>query len=737
MLERFLYQDADERERLVALALRLRTTYAAALALMVVSVGFGIPVFGAVAAIPLVVAIAIHLVLAPGLPRARRPERRIVASAAAGIVATLACIWLADGPKEYLFAAPAIPMLGLAGVSTRRASIAAAVLTCLGLVLVGLGSYGDQVRAMPPIVILPMVLIIVTVLGSMASRSAEDVDRDTAVVDPLTGLLNRGALQARSAELQLHAEASADRVGMIVADIDDFSRVNEARGRAAGDAILVEVASRLRAEVGNAGAVFRFGGEEFVVLLQSASLGTAVEWAKRLREALCFAPIDGVDITASFGVAVSDPEAGFEYRSLYAQADAALYRAKTSGRDRVCSADDTHRSFAPVMPDHARPAVRRATDVEPAAAAQMPPGDAGSWDAHLRSDGDGNWLVADSLERAHAVDLLGRSARASTVNSVITLIGLVASAFWLGWWMLIPPVVAGVGWRVCTTRIAGAKRPEYVALAGLITMVLAGAAAIVLAGPVSVFALPLGALVVFGGCAGFNRAGAAVIALVAVVATLTAGLVIDASTVASTPFVIVFPLTLIAAYALLGEATGRLAREHRASAITDALTGSLNRAALDARIPQLVQHAATSGAPTTIAVVDVDHLGRLNGEHGRQVGDHLLSQVSARLRGTLRAFDSVYRVDRKTFVVVLTDTAATDARTIAERARLAVGRTPMDDIAVTVSIGVATAPAGEPLDYDRVFFTASTRLAAAKAAGRNCTVDADERPESSLRLMAA
>ncbi|MDO9353222.1 MAG: GGDEF domain-containing protein, partial [Solirubrobacteraceae bacterium] len=426
MVDRFLYRDAAERERLIALTLRLRLAFGLAVALMLVPLIVGIPTFGPVATVPLVVGALIYAVLDLGLPNARHPERRVVTSATTGVLATLAMIALADGPKEYLFVAPVVPMLGLAAVANRRVSVTAALLTVAGLVAVALITYGDQVRETPPILILPVVLLLVTVFGSMASRSSEDIDRETAVVDPLTGLLNRVALQARATELQLQAATSPDRVGMIVLDLDHMSRINAEYGRIVGDAVLVEVSGRLRAEVGNAGAVFRFGGEEFVVLLQSATPGTAVEWAKRLREAICFAPVEGVDVTASLGVAVSGSGAGFAYRSLFVEADAALYRAKTLGRDRVCSAVDAYDDPALDDSSAGRPIVRRATDVAPA---EVLPGPAvaeqGSWDARLRGTAEGNWLIADGVERAHAVDLLRRSRKASSINSAITLGGLI------------------------------------------------------------------------------------------------------------------------------------------------------------------------------------------------------------------------------------------------------------------------------------------------------------------------
>jgi diguanylate cyclase (GGDEF)-like protein len=624
----------------------------------------------------------------------------------------------------------------MAPIFSRRVSVTAALLTCVGIAVVGFGSYGEQVRAMPPMLILPMILLLVTVLGSIASRNAEDVNRGTAVVDPLTGLLNRVALQTRATELQLHAAASPDRVGLIVVDIDHFKQVNDVHGHAAGDAVLVEVAARLRHELGTAGAVFRFGGEEFVVLLQSTNVSTAAGWAERLRYAIRKAPIDGIDVTASFGVAVTREGQGFEYRDLFVEADAGLYLAKSRGRDRVCAAADVESGAAPAGRPEVLGAVRRTTDVRPAA-----PDPAGNpadeaWSVRLGGRDEGNWLVADAIERAHVVDLLERSAKDSDINGMISFLGLALCGFWLEWWLLIPSVVTGLFWKVCTTRIPKVRRPEFAALAGLLMIVLAGALGGILADPMVLFGLPFGALVIFGACAGFNQFGAFVIGLTAMVATLLAGFLIDAQAVIDTPFIVAFPLALIAANALLGEATGRSAREHRVAAITDALTGSLNRAALDARIPQLAQQAPTSGAPITLMVVDIDHFKAVNDVHGHDVGDAVLSEVSYRIRSSLRAFDSMYRIGGEEFVVIVTDTTAADAAVIAERARRTVEKQQASGVAVTVSIGVSTASSTDPFNYDEVFAQADERLYRAKLTGRNRVVDAEPVP-GELTLLAA
>jgi diguanylate cyclase (GGDEF)-like protein len=729
MLERFLYFDATEREQLLDLSMRLRRTYAVAVAFMLVPFSFGYGVFGWSAEYPLFVAAAVYIALNLFLTRVRYPELLLFVSCIVGVIGTLASIWFAHGPKEFLFAMPVVPMVGMAPIFQRRISVAAALLTSVGIVAVGLGSYGEQVRAMPPIVIMPIILLLVIVLGSMASRNAESVNRSTAVVDPLTGLLNRVALQSRATELELHVSATGDRVGLIIADLDHVRHANADHGRAKGDAIIVEAAERIRAELGTAGSVFRFGGDEFVVLLQGATPGMALEWAERLREAVRFAAIADVPVTASFGVSVTTLDAPFDYRHLFFEADEALYQAKSGGRDRVCVASDLT-----ALAESAESIVRRATDLP--ATDPAPTGADAGWSVEIDGPAEGNWLVGDAIERAHVIDLLERSRRDSELNSAITLGGLLLCGFWLGWWIVLPPVVAGLFWRLCTTRLPRVRRPEFAAFIGVLAMVVAAALAVGLAGPKALFGLPMTSLVVFGACAGFNRFGAVVIGLVAMVSTTIVAFAVDAAAITATPYILAFPLALIAANALLGGAMGSSARSHRVSAITDSQTGTLNRAALDARIPQLSQHLQTSPCPTTLLAVDIDRFQKVNDDYGHPSGDVVLGEVAYRLRSSLRSFDSVYRVDGGAFLVVLVDTDGSDAVAIANRMRRLVEAEPVQGIPVTVSIGLACAQAGEPLDYEAVSSLAAGRLQRAKDDGRNRVVDGGD-PPSPLRLVAA
>jgi two-component system cell cycle response regulator len=172
-----------------------------------------------------------------------------------------------------------------------------------------------------------------------------------ALVDSLTGLANR-----RSLDDSLRFEvARATRFGgdvcLVIADLDDFKRVNDRYGHPFGDVVLQEFANVLRATARETDAAARWGGEEFALVLPGTDAEGGAELAERARqifEAQAIRAPDGVDlqVTASFGVA-SFPEAG-DHDALVEAADAALYAAKRAGKNRVCLGSE------PVAPDPTR-----------------------------------------------------------------------------------------------------------------------------------------------------------------------------------------------------------------------------------------------------------------------------------------------------------------------------------------------------------------------------------------------
>ena len=166
------------------------------------------------------------------------------------------------------------------------------------------------------------------------------------LTDSLTGVYNRRYIDRRLLEEIARARRQAYPISFMYLDIDHFKRVNDTVGHQGGDEVLREVAQRIKAELRLSDALARFGGEEFVVLLIDADLESAAFVAERIRASVAGALIGvshetQVSITVSIGVAClgggQEGEAEPVARELIAHADAALYQAKATGRNRVIS----------------------------------------------------------------------------------------------------------------------------------------------------------------------------------------------------------------------------------------------------------------------------------------------------------------------------------------------------------------------------------------------------------------
>jgi len=155
-----------------------------------------------------------------------------------------------------------------------------------------------------------------------------------ATTDPLTGLNNRLRLEQTFAEEMAYAQRHAAPLSLVLFDVDRFKSVNDAYGHPVGDQALVRIAGLARRFVRTTDFLARWGGEEFLILLPGADAAAATGVAEALRAAVATAEFETVgSLTCSFGVAqFAQDRSASEF---LARADAALYRAKLSGRDRV------------------------------------------------------------------------------------------------------------------------------------------------------------------------------------------------------------------------------------------------------------------------------------------------------------------------------------------------------------------------------------------------------------------
>lgn len=157
--------------------------------------------------------------------------------------------------------------------------------------------------------------------------------------DPLTGVGNRGELEARMARMFLarNSKQTEAPFSVIFLDLDHFKSINDTHGHAIGDRVLINLARLLRDELYSGEIICRYGGEEFVVLCPETDLATAIQRAERLRATVVAtelaAPLQ-LKVTSSFGVAQVENGDGVE--ELLHRADEALYEAKRGGRNRTC-----------------------------------------------------------------------------------------------------------------------------------------------------------------------------------------------------------------------------------------------------------------------------------------------------------------------------------------------------------------------------------------------------------------
>lgn len=162
----------------------------------------------------------------------------------------------------------------------------------------------------------------------------------SALRDPLTGLYNRSAMDSALYREILLARRNNAPLSLILLDIDNFKDINDSHGHAAGDTVIRALTDRLTACVRKSDILSRFGGEEFSILMNS----TDQHGARLLAERICLAvrtmpcQTSGGDVSFTVSAGVATLGAHENDRHFFERADAALYEAKRSGRDRACLA---------------------------------------------------------------------------------------------------------------------------------------------------------------------------------------------------------------------------------------------------------------------------------------------------------------------------------------------------------------------------------------------------------------
>jgi diguanylate cyclase (GGDEF)-like protein len=331
----WLFPDGVDRERMLEMDRQLQPVRRACFAVLALALIASGPWLGWWTVVPLGVAGVLFRVADVYIERLERPEYALFAAWGGSQLIIAVTVGVIGGAVVPMTAWLAVPLLTLGARFSERGIAAGVALSVLILVGMALGVDADAVFENPPLLFGPLALMTCVAMFQTVLMRSDVKYRAAAVIDPLTGMLNRQALAQRASEVEQQSRITAQPVAMIVGDIDHFKQVNDQHGHAAGDAVLRDVSYELRKSLRAFDLCYRIGGEEFLVLMPGAGLDHATRLAEHLRTAIAAVPHGGHDVTMSFGAAASDPETGFDYSAVFANADAHLYAAKRAGRNAV------------------------------------------------------------------------------------------------------------------------------------------------------------------------------------------------------------------------------------------------------------------------------------------------------------------------------------------------------------------------------------------------------------------
>ncbi|MCW3039496.1 MAG: hypothetical protein JWM31_1401 [Solirubrobacterales bacterium] len=330
----WLCPNPGDRDRLLDMEHRLKPVRGVTMGVLAVALIICGPWVGWWTLAPLTVATLGFAIVDRGIEQAGRPELRIALAWVLSMVAISGAVAAAGGPNASTVTWLVLPVITLPARFGMRGLQAGAVFAATCMIVVTLGVNPHAVLHAPDRLFAPLALLLGITLLSIALMRSDLHHRSVAVIDPLTGMLNRAALATRTSELAQQAAIVKRPIGLVVGDLDHFKAVNDLHGHATGDAVLQEVAYRIRKHLRAFDLAYRLGGEEFLVIVPGASAQQAGDIAQTLCSAISASPAAGLSMTMSFGVAASPPGV-FEFDEVFAQADLALYAAKAAGRNRV------------------------------------------------------------------------------------------------------------------------------------------------------------------------------------------------------------------------------------------------------------------------------------------------------------------------------------------------------------------------------------------------------------------
>jgi diguanylate cyclase (GGDEF)-like protein len=335
------------RERTLDLERRLSERTMAGVAVLLVIAGIVIATKEGWPAVLPGAAFLLRIIVGPLLiTRVARPDV-VVAALGLGLIATIvvAIAWTGGVTSPILLwlliPAVAIPTrLGPSFPIARMLGIEVVFLVAAVLIADPDGLVDDY-----PFIVSLVATLVIQVGMIMALARSEGEHREAAVLDQLTGLLNRTSLDSRFEELRQQARLTGGSIALVMLDIDHFKALNDEFGHDRGDLVLREIAYALRKGSRSFELVYRLGGEEFLALLPGLTVTQAGLVADRLRVSIAETRHGGLNVTVSAGVSAA-AGAEVDFDQLYREADQALYRAKRAGRNSVAVAGQEPRDHS-------------------------------------------------------------------------------------------------------------------------------------------------------------------------------------------------------------------------------------------------------------------------------------------------------------------------------------------------------------------------------------------------------
>ncbi len=327
------------RARLLDLEAKLARPRAIMYGSLAIAFLVAIPWVGWLPFIPLAGAVLGYSALRPWIRSAARPEYVVAATVVNAQVLIAAGIAVTGAAQSPAIAVILLPLVTLPARFSTRGVHAGLALTVALLLAATAGADPAGFAADPSFALIGVAAAVGLTAFAQFLMNAEMQQRSESALDPLTGLLNRTSLTARFAEIAEQAALADNPVCVVVCDLDGFKAINDEHGHDRGDAVLREAALLLRRQLRSFELIYRLGGEEFLLVLPGLTLGEGRDVAERTRAAFEAEQPGGLAVTASMGVAAARGE-DIAYKPLFRAADAALYEAKRSGRNRVVVVGD-------------------------------------------------------------------------------------------------------------------------------------------------------------------------------------------------------------------------------------------------------------------------------------------------------------------------------------------------------------------------------------------------------------